>query len=87
MDYTVIKTNDRWGYELRDSAGMYAGNALTIEQVQRFALAEGAKLRFQPPAERGVGAGAVLAWGSGLRLLSSWLRSRDRRLVSEVAVS
>jgi hypothetical protein len=86
MDYTVIKTNDRWGYELRDAAGMYAGNALTMEQLQRFALAEGAKLRFEPEIERGRTARAILGLGSRL-LLSARLRSRDRRLVPGVAVS
>jgi hypothetical protein len=87
MDYSVIKTNDRWGYELRDSAGMYAGNALTVEQLQRFALAEGAKLRFVS-VDRGGRTDAALAWAGRLRGIAGRLRSpRSRRLLPEVAVS
>lgn len=80
MDYTVVKTNDQWGYELRDSAGKYAGNALTLEQLQRFALAEGAKLRFDPVAGLGGRAG-VLAWAKRLRTLAG------RRLAPEALAS
>jgi hypothetical protein len=89
MEYTVIKTDDdRWGYELRDAAGLYAGNALTLEQLQRFALAEGARLRFEPTMDRGGRAGIALAWAGRLRALAGRLRSvADRRLATEVAVS
>ncbi len=80
MDYTVIKTNDQWGYELRDSAGRYAGNAYTLEQLQRFALAEGAILRFEPAVDRRRRAGAQ-GWTNRLRTLAGL------RLAPDVAAS
>jgi hypothetical protein len=85
MDYIVVQTFDRWGYELRDSAGLYAGNALTLEQAQRFALAEGAKLRVLPAAARRGRAGIDGVLKGWLRGITGLWSARGRRLVPEVA--
>lgn len=71
MEYTVIDTNDQWGYELRDAYGRYVGNALTTEQLNRFAEAEGARLHFAGARNRGAGAGPV--WTDWLRVLAGRL--------------
>jgi hypothetical protein len=74
MDYTVVRTRDQWGFELRDPYGKYVGNAVTLEQAQRFAEAEGGRLHFDTVSDRGGPAGDVPIWTDWLRALAGRLR-------------
>ena len=50
MDYIIARTTGNQGYDLFDPHRGYIGRVVTLEQLHRFAEAEGAPLEFENAA-------------------------------------
>lgn len=59
VDYVVVRSCRRGGYELRDEYGDYVGCAPTLANARRFAGAVGASLRVEAEVPEDTPRGAV----------------------------